>query len=96
MIEVRNLIQVKNRNRKDEVRHRVHVKQSWDAITYDNENEAESHEPGLYRAWLIGAEKSDTAEFATFDKLELFSMAFMALLPDSDEQNAVIDHMDYE
>ena len=92
MIEVRNIVHFNNRGKKDETIQRIHLKQDWDAVLIDDE----SDDYGIFRVAVIGSEKNVTGLFETYEKAEKFYDAFKALLPDSDAQNAVIDHKDFE
>ena len=92
MIEVRNIKHFSNRGKKDEVVHRIHLMQNWDAVLIDSEID----EYDTFKVPAIGNEKNITGLFDTMEKAEKFYDAFKALLPDSDAQNAVIDHKDFE
>ena len=92
MIEVRNLIKIKNKGKKDEEAFRLHVKQTWTAIGVDNDLDDDNE----YTGAILGCNQNGCFRFDTYEKAEKFYDAFKALLPDSDSQNAVIDHKDFE
>lgn len=92
MIEVRNLKGTVNEGKKDEQLVRIHIKQNWDGVSVDDHCDSDSG----FSGFMCGKIKNSSFIFDNFESAEKFYDAFKALLPDSDAQNAVIDHKDFE